>query len=92
MPTDERRAPAHAVRMENREKLYLTGVEDVESFDEENMVIDTNMGRVLLQGSGMHIQKYNVDSGELVIEGEIDELVYDDAQGGKKGLLGRLFG
>ncbi len=92
MPMEDRRAQAHTVRLEDRERLYLTGVEDVESFDEESMVIETNMGTVLVQGGGLHIQKYNVDSGELVIEGEIDELVYSDAQSGKKGLLARLFG
>ena len=92
MAIEDRRAEAHSVKIENREKLFLTGVEDVGSFDEENMVIETCMGEVIINGSDLHIQKFNVDNGELVIEGNIDEFVYADAQGGKKGLFSRLFG
>lgn len=92
MPIEEKRAQAHSLQLDNRERLSLTGVEDVESFDEESMVIATAQGVLLLGGSGLHIQKYNVDSGELVIEGNVDEMVYDNAPTGKKGLFGRLFG
>lgn len=92
MPMEEKRVQAHSLQLDNRERLSLTGVEDVESFDEESMVISTAQGVLLLGGSGLHIQKYNVDSGELVIEGNVDEMVYDNAPAGKKGLFGRLFG
>ncbi len=92
MPMEEKRIQQHSLQLDNRERLSLSGVEDVESFDEESMVIATVQGVLLLSGSELHIQKYNVDSGELVIEGNIDELVYDSATAGKKGLFGRLFG
>jgi len=92
MPLEERKAQGHALSLENREKLSLSGVMDVGSFDEDSMVIETNMGAVLLSGSGMHILKYNVDSGELVIEGEIDAFEYTESTVGKKGLFSRLFG
>ena len=92
MPMDERKTQSHALSLENREKMTLSGVVDVESFDEDSMVIETNMGTVLLSGSGMHILKYNVDGGELVIEGEIDAFEYSDAVSGKKGWFARIFG
>lgn len=92
MPIEEKRKDMHTLQMENREVLRLTGVEDVESFDEQSMVILTCQGALVLGGSDLRIQKYNVDNGELVIEGSIDELVYDHAPAVKKSLLGRLFG
>ncbi len=91
MPMEEKRMQ-HSMQLEDRARLILTGVEDVESFDEQGMVIETALGAVLVGGSELRIQRYNVDSGELCIEGNIDELVYQDATGTKKGLLGRLFG
>lgn len=92
MPIEEKRKEMHTLQMENREILRLTGVEDVVSFDEQSMVILTCQGALVLGGSDLRIQKYNVDHGELVIEGGIDELVYDHTPAGKKSLLGRLFG
>ncbi len=89
---EEKRTHTHCVTIENREKLVLDGVEDVESFDEENMVIHTNMGVVLVSGSGLHMQKFNMDNGELCIEGSIDEFVYTEGGREKKGLLSKLFG
>lgn len=92
MPMEEKRTNEHNMRMENREKLSLSGVVDVESFDEDSMIIETTMGTVMLSGSGMHILKYNVDGGELVIEGGIDAFEYTDAGNSKKGLFAKLFG
>ncbi len=91
MPLEEKRKQ-HSMQLEDRTHLVLTGVEDVESFDEESMVIDTVLGTVLVGGSELRIQRYNVDNGELCIEGTIDELVYHDARGNKKGLFARMFG
>lgn len=78
----------HNVILENRQKVSISGVEDVDSFDEAEMIIQTNMGTVSLKGENLHINKFNVDTGELVIEGDVDEFVYHDDGGyGKKGRL-----
>lgn len=86
--------PLHNLIVENREKISISGVEDVESFDEENMLIHTEMGLLSLKGANLHINKFNVESGELVIEGDIDEIVYSDGDGyGKKGgFFSKMFG
>ena len=86
--------PLHNIIVENREKISISGVEDVESFDEENIVLHTQMGVLSLKGTDLHINKFNVETGELVIEGEIDELIYSDSDGyGKKrGLFSKMFG
>lgn len=85
----------HNVILENRQKASISGVEDVDSFDDREMIIQTNMGTVSLKGENLHINKFNIDTGELVIEGDIDEFVYHDDGGyGKKGggLFSKMFG
>lgn len=83
----------HGIILENREKLTISGVEDVESFDEEKVVIITEMGTMTVLGAEFRISRLNVDNGELIIEGEVDEIAYsntvrDDRSGG---FFGRLF-
>ena len=79
--------------LESRGKLSVSGVVDVDSFDEEAMVLITNLGALCVKGVDLHILKLNIDIGELVIEGEIDSMTYSDSYGGKsKGsLLARIF-
>lgn len=80
--------------LENREKLSISGVTDVESFNEECVVIDTELGILVVKGSDLHISKLNMDSSELNIEGDITSCEYNDREGsGSKGLgfLGRMF-
>ena len=83
----------HSVVLENREKITITEVDDVESFDEEKVVIVTSMGTMTVLGGDFRINKLNVDDGQLVIEGEIDEIKYSDVQRRDKngGFFGRLF-
>lgn len=68
----------HHVEIENREKIIITDVEDVESFDENKVVIITTMGAMTVSGGDFRINKLNVDDGQLVIEGIIDEIKYSE--------------
>ena len=81
------------VVLENRERLTVGGARDVESFDDEKVVVITDMGTMTVTGGDFRISRLNVDDGELVIEGEIDEIIYSDTirenTGG--GFFGRLF-
>ncbi len=83
----------HKVILENREKLTISGVDDVESFDEEKVVVITQMGTMTVTGADFRISRLNVDDGQLVIEGEIDEIEYSDTVRDNKsgGFFGRLF-
>lgn len=83
----------HGISLENREKLTVSGVEDVESFDEEKVVIITEMGTMTVTGAEFRISRLNVEDGELVIEGEVDEIAYSDTVHNDKngGFFGRLF-
>lgn len=78
--------------MENRKKISISGVEDVDSFDESSIAVQTVMGDLVVSGDGLHIIKFSVDIGELVIEGDIDEVVYREGADVKKSFLSRMFG
>ena len=94
---DEKRTGSnskHTVVMERRENLEITGVNDVISFDEETIIVDTEMGVLVLRGSNLHVNKLNLDAGELNIDGEISNLTYEEENTygkGKQSLLGKLF-
>jgi len=82
----------HSVMIEGRERMTVSGVEDVESFNEESIVAFTTRGTLIIKGEGMHIERLSLDRGELAVEGEISLLEYIDEQrqsGG--GLWSRLF-
>lgn len=78
--------------MENRSKLMLTGVTDVENFDENKVYLYTQLGELVIRGRQLHVNEISLESGELTVEGEINALIYGDKDRTKKlGLLGKLF-
>ncbi len=83
----------HKVCIDGRKRLLVTAVEDVESFDDEKIVIICDMGTMTVTGADFKINKLNVDDGELIIEGEVDEIQYSDRAYDKKegGFFGKLF-
>ena len=86
-------AAAHRLTLEGREKLIVSGVEDVERFDENEIVMNTTAGALVVTGENLHIDKLSLDGGELHVDGRVEALSYEDAltpRGG--GLLARLFG
>ncbi len=91
---DDKKYPAipHCLSMEDRKKITLTGVKDVDSFDEQTITLCTDFGELSIKGTGLHIGKLSTDSGEMSIEGKIDALIYtDDVPRHQSGLFGRVF-
>ena len=83
-------APHHVV-LEERRSLTVSGVEDVERFDETSIVLSTSRGAMVVSGENLHIEKLSLDGGDLKVEGEIDAISYeDDAPAGRGGFLARL--
>jgi len=72
--------------LENRKKLSVSGVVDVESFDEECVNLYTEAGLLHIKGEGLKISKLSVESGDVSIDGEITSLVYTDDDPKEKGL------
>lgn len=80
------------VILEDRSKLSVTGVEDIDNFDESNFTALTCAGALVVRGTDLHINKLNVDTGELVVDGEIDSCVFNNSYGGKSGgLFSKIF-
>ncbi len=87
------RSKSHSVLMENREKVTITGVEDVDSFDESAVLLVTEQGFITLHGIDLHINKLNLEDGQLIVEGEILGLEYSNQEGdrGKGGFFSKMF-
>lgn len=83
----------HKVMIDDRKRLTVSAVDDIESFDEEKVVILCDMGTMTVTGSDFKINRLNVEDGQLVIEGEIDEIQYSDRMTEKSGggFFGKLF-
>ena len=81
------------IELTGRERLTVTGVEDVERFDELSVVImTTSAGTLIVTGEDLHIGKLSLDGGELLVEGHIDGLNFEDAPVRKSSFFSRLLG
>ncbi|MBQ8852575.1 MAG: sporulation protein YabP [Oscillibacter sp.] len=93
MPYEDMGAMRHRLELEGRERLVVSGVEEVERFDEEEIVMATTAGTLVVGGTGLHIGKLNLEGGELHVDGTIHTLLYEESGGSREGgLLRRLFG
>ena len=83
----------HNVIMESRKKISVSGVEDMECFDDGKVVVYTSMGIMEITGKNFHMNKLSLDTGEIVIEGDVDSVIYEQAKtASKKGFLSKLLG
>lgn len=89
--------PAHKLLMNDRSSLAVDGVNHVGSFDEREIILETQMGVMLLRGDNLHITQLNLDDGNLLVEGFITSIEYTEDKGGKnfkargKGILDKIF-
>ncbi len=91
MPDDKRKSTdmPHNVILEGRARMSLSGVIEVESFDEAEVSLHTTRGLLVIRGSGLHVERLCLETGELQIEGVVNSLQYlEDERGG---FFARLF-
>lgn len=83
----------HSITLENKELLNVTGVENVDNFNDEVVVLITNKGKLTIKGEKLNISKLNVDEGKLVVKGLINSIVYSDYEGQREkiSLVKKLF-
>lgn len=81
----------HSLILKDRKEISLTGVTDVDSFDENSIVAYTNYGELTINGNELHISALNTDSGELSIDGEITSLIYLDNKPKAEGFFKKVF-
>ncbi|OLS34137.1 sporulation protein YabP [Bacillus sp. MRMR6] len=85
--------PDHDVIMRGRKLLDITGVKQVESFDNEEFLLETSMGFLAIKGQNLQMKNLDVEKGIVSIKGKIFDLVYLDEQHGEKtkGFFSKLF-
>ena len=81
----------HQLQLDSRARLHMTGVIEVESFDETTIVLTTTRGTLIVRGENLHLQLLRLDVGEVLVDGTVDSLSYEDAAPAG-GFFGRLFG
>jgi len=79
--------------MENRKRLFLSGVYEVISFNEEQILLNTNLGSLVIKGEGLKMNKLDVQNGDLVIIGQINSFSYTNKESkkDKESILSKLF-
>lgn len=91
--TPKSSVPDHDVIMRGRKVLDITGVKQVESFDNEEFLLETSMGFLAIKGQNLQMKNLDVEKGIVSIKGKIFDLVYLDEQHGEKakGFFSKLF-
>ena len=82
----------HRLELTGRERLTVSGVEDVERFDETGIIMSTSAGTLVITGEDLHIGKLSLDGGELHVDGRIDAISYEEGGQEQGGFFRRLFG
>lgn len=79
--------------MENREKISVTGVIDIHSFDDELVLAQTDLGILTIKGDDLKMNKLNLENNELIVEGKIMAVAYSDINNTNKktGIMNKLF-
>lgn len=83
----------HHVRINNRKEMEINGVKEIDSFDNEEFLLETNMGYLIVRGQNLQLKNLNVEEGLVQIKGKVYELTYVDEhqQEKAKGLFSKLF-
>lgn len=79
--------------LESREKLSISGVLDVLSFDDQIVIVETELGLLTVKGEDLRINKLSIDTSEVVVEGDIYSMSYSEKDVEKKGgsIIGKIF-
>ena len=79
--------------LENRNKLSISGVKDVLSFDDQVVIMETELGLLTVKGENLKINKLSIDTSEVIVEGEINNLGYNDhsKKEQENGLFSKIF-
>lgn len=84
----------HIVNMSNRKTININGVRKIESFNEKEFLLDTNMGFMIIKGNGLEIVKLDTYQGDVAIKGKIDSINYMEELGKKnkeESIFNKLF-
>lgn len=88
---EERKPMPHSLFMEEREKLSLSGVRDVNSFDEETLIVYTDLGEITVKGENIRVSRFSMETGDFAATGMFHSLAYADRLPKHSGLFARVF-
>ena len=91
MAGEERSFKNQNLILESRKNLSVSGVEEVDGFDDGYVRMCTCLGALTVRGTGLRVENLSIETGELTVTGEIAEIVYEEQAAGT-GWLKRLFG
>lgn len=80
----------HRIALIDRDELTVDGVVNLGSFDEHEIVMETEQGVLIIKGDALNIKQLNLEKGNIIVDGTVKSLVYEDEVRNKKGLLERL--
>ena len=84
----------HKMAVQNRKSCSLTGVADVIAFDEGEVILETDMGVLVIKGHELHVKRLDLEKGEVDIDGRMDSFFYSEQRNSAakgESFLGRLF-
>ena len=81
----------HKLLISDRQSVSIEGVADVRSFDDEEVILQTSAGTLLIRGDSLHIKSLNLEAGNAVIDGRLDSMEYEETKEKRKGWFGRVF-
>lgn len=84
------------ITLENRERLNITGILDVFSFDDQIIIIETELGLLTIKGENLKINKLSIDTSDFIVDGHISSLSYSNSNSGmpnnkNKNILSKIF-
>ncbi len=91
MSQAEKRELPHSLTLDKRQKLKVTGVLDVEDFDENSVSAMLYDRMIVVRGKKLKVTGFSEENGELLVEGEVDSISYLEKLSRKAGILARVF-
>ena len=74
----------HSLMLENRQNGRITGVKDIKSFDEKEILLFTQAGKLVIKGEQLHVKQLDLEKGEVDLSGTIDSVSYSNISQAKK--------
>ncbi|HCL04133.1 MAG TPA: sporulation protein YabP [Lachnoclostridium phytofermentans] len=78
---DSKQVRKHQLNLNNRKEALITGVRDVRSFDDHEIILETDLGILMIRGSELHMGRLTLEKGEVDINGHMDSFVYSELKG-----------
>jgi sporulation protein YabP len=91
---DNKQIRKHQLSLNDRKEAKLTGVRDVRSFDDHEIILETDLGILMIRGTELHMGRLTLEKGEVDITGRVDNLIYSELKGYTKSgesFMKRLF-